>query len=199
MKDITNNEMMFMLSIFKSPESKYNANNLAKLIGISRMGALKIAKKLESEGIISSQEFGRAKFYRLNINDDYVKQYIRFLLKREAKQAHPYVRVWIDEIRKIKSADAAILFGSVLRKFKDAGDIDVVLILNEKNYKKVKNEILEVNEIGTKKIHALFQTTKDFIGNIKKNDKPLLSAVNGIYVFGEDLLMELMLNGASRQ
>ena len=47
MKDITNNEMLFVLSIFKSPEKEYNANNMAKHLGISPMGALKIAKRLE--------------------------------------------------------------------------------------------------------------------------------------------------------
>ena len=35
MDEITNNEMFFMLSIFKRPELEYNANSIAKKIGIS--------------------------------------------------------------------------------------------------------------------------------------------------------------------
>jgi len=134
MREITNNEMIFVLSIFKSPEVEYNANSIAKKMGISSMGALKIAKRLEKENIIKSKHLGKAKFYNLNLNNDYVRQYVKFLLKREAEQTHPYIKVWIEDINKIKSADAAILFGSVLRKQKEAKDIDVVLIINKKRY-----------------------------------------------------------------
>ncbi|MBI3036864.1 hypothetical protein HYY73_03895, partial [Candidatus Woesearchaeota archaeon] len=56
MKDITDNEMHFVLGIFKSPELEYNANSISKLIRISSMGALKIAKRLEKENILISRE-----------------------------------------------------------------------------------------------------------------------------------------------
>ena len=192
MKDITNNEMVFVLTIFKSPETQYNANSIAKLIGISRMGALKIAKRLEKENIIVSKELGKAKFYRLNFSNDYVKQYVRFLLKREAEQAHPYVRVWVDDVKKIKSADAAILFGSVLKKYKEARDIDVVLITDKKRFSKIKKEIEEIDKLNVKRLHPVYQTKEDFINNIKKGDKVLLSAMRGIVVFGEDMIIDLL-------
>lgn len=190
MKDITSNEMIFVLSIFKSPEKHYNANSLAKLMGISRMGALKIAKRLEKERIISSEELGKAKFYKLNLENDYVRAYVKFLLKREAEHAHPYIKVWIEDIRKIKSAVVAILFGSVLRKHKEARDIDVMLMINPKNYRKAQKEISEIDALNTKKIHPMYQTKEDFIKNLKKEDKPLLSAIKGIVVFGEDTIID---------
>jgi predicted nucleotidyltransferase len=181
--------MVFVLNILKSPEISYNANSMAKTIGMSRMGALKIAKKLEKENILISKELGKAKFYRLNLKSDYVREYVKFLLKREAEQVHPYVKVWIEDIRKIKSADAAILFGSVLRKYKEARDIDVMLIINPKSYDGSKKEIREIDAITTKKIHPLYQTKNDFIKNLKNEDKPLLSAIKGIVVFGEDRII----------
>ncbi len=192
MKDITGNEMTLVLSIFKSPESQHNANSLAKLIGISRMGSLKIAKRLEKERIISSKVLGKAKFYRVNLDNDYVKQYIKFLLEREAERASPYIKMWISEIKKIKSADAAILFGSVLRKSKEAKDIDVVLILEGKKFKAVEKEIKEINAVNIKRIHPIYQTKEDFVKNIAKGDGTLPNALKGIIVFGEDLIMELM-------
>ncbi len=192
MKDITNNEMVFVLTIFKSPETQYNANSIAKLIGISRMGALKIAKRLEKESIIIFKELGKAKYYRLNFSNDYVKQYVRFLLKREAEQAHPYVGVWVDEVKKLKSADATILFGSILRKYKEARDIDVVLITDKKRFSKLKKEIEEIDELNVKRLHPVYQTKEDFIKNIKKGDKALLSAIKGIVVFGEDIIVDLL-------
>ena len=190
MRDITNNEMMFMINLLKSPEIEFNANSMAKLLGISRMGALKIARKLEKEEIINSKEMGKAKFYKLNFDSGYAMEYLKFLLKMEAEQAHPYVKAWIQEIRKIKSADAAILFGSVLRKHGEAGDIDVMLIIEPKKYKKVQKEIGEIDELSTKKIHPMYQTKQDIIRNLKKGDKPLLSAMKGVIAFGEDLIIK---------
>lgn len=192
MREITNNEMVFVLIIFKSPEIEYNANSIAKKIGISSMGALKIAKRLEKESIIKARKLGKAKFYRLNFNNDYVRQYIKFLLKRESEQALPYIKVWIENIKKIKSADAAILFGSVLRKHKEAKDIDVVLITDEKRYKKLKKEIEDIDLMNVKKLHPLYQTKEDIKKNIEKGDKPLLNAIKGIVVFGEDMIIDLL-------
>ncbi|MBS3064840.1 MAG: hypothetical protein J4472_03425 [DPANN group archaeon] len=191
MLNITNNEMYFILSIFKNPEKEYNANSIAKQIGISSMGALKIAKKLEKENIIISRKLGKAKFFKINFNNNYVKQYLGFLLKREAEQASSYVKVWIREIRKLKSADVAILFGSVLQKQKDAGDVDVLLITNQKKFTKLKKEIESLDIINVKKLHPLYQTKEDVVKNVKKEDKPLLNAIKGIVVLGDDVIIKL--------
>lgn len=188
MRGITNNEMKFVLSILKSPEKQYNANSLAKLIGLSRMGALKIAKRLEKERIISSSELGKAKFYKLNLDNGYVRSYVKFLLNLEAEHAHPYVKVWIEDVRKIKSADAALLFGSVLRKQKEARDIDVVLIIKPKKFKKVQKEIEEINEMHTKRLHPIHMAKGDLAKNLKKGNEAMLEAIKGIVVFGEDIV-----------
>ncbi len=192
MKEITNYEMVFVLTILKNPEKDYNANNIAKHMRISSMGALKIAKRLEKENVLISKDFGKAKFYKLNFKNDYTRDYVKFLLKREAEQSPPYIKVWISEIRKIKNADAAILFGSVLEKHKEAKDIDVVLITNQKKFLRLEKEIEEVDMINIKKIHPIYQTKEDFVRNIKKEDKILLSAIKGIVVFGEGLIVSLL-------
>ena len=191
MKDITNNEMLFVLTIFKSPETEYNANSIAKHLKITSMGALKIAKRLEKENILTSRELGKAKFYKISLND-YTKQYINFLLKREAEQSVAYIKRWINEARKIKNADSAVLFGSILKKEKEAKDIDLLLITNEDKFPKLKKEIESINLINTKKIHPLYQTKQDLIKNIKKQDKPILNAIKGIVAFGEDKIISLL-------
>ena len=192
MKNITNNEMVFVLTIFKSPEVQYNANSISEVMGISRMGALKIARRLEKESIIFSKELGKAKFYELNFANDYVRDYIKFLLKREAEQSNPYIKMWISEIKKIKSADAAILFGSTLKKHKDAKDIDILIITDKKRFPGLKKEIEEINSINIKKLHPIYQTKEDFIKNIKKGDKVVLNAIKGVIVFGEEIIILLL-------
>ena len=191
MKDITNNEMLFVLSIFKSPEKDYNASDLARLLGISPMGALKIAKRLEKENILKSKPIGKARIYKLNIENDYVKDYIEFLLKREAEQAPAHIKMWINELRKIKNADAAVLFGSILRK-KEASDIDALLITGQKRFSKLKKEVESLNLINIKKLHPMYQSKEDIRVNIKKEGKALLNAIKGIVAFGEDNIIDLL-------
>ncbi len=191
MNDITNNEMLFVLSIFKSPEKDYNASNMAQHLGISPMGALKIARRLEKENILKSKQIGKARIYKINMGNSYAKEYAEFLLKREAEQAPAHVKVWVKELRKIKNADIAVLFGSVLRK-NEANDIDALFVTNQKRFPKLKKEVENINLINIKKLHPMYQSNKDINANIKKEDKALLSAIKGIVAFGEDELINLI-------
>jgi len=188
--DITENEINFILTLFKSPEKDYNANNIAKELGISSMGALKIAKRLEEQNIIKSKQIGKAKIYKINLND-YSKDYLNFLLKREVEQSPAKVKVWIKELKKIKNADIAILFGSILRK-KEVNDIDVLFVTDQKKFEKLKKEIDNINNINIKKLHPMYQSNKDIRKNIEKQDKALLSAIKGIVAFGENKLINLI-------
>ena len=45
MKEITKTEMEVLLTLVKSPEVDYNANNLSKIVHLTSMGALKIVKR----------------------------------------------------------------------------------------------------------------------------------------------------------
>jgi len=192
MKDITENEMKFILAILKNPEQELNARSISKLIGITHMGSLKIAKRLEKESIISSRVIGKAIIYKLNLSSDYVKQYIKFLLQREIEHSSAYTRRWILELKNIEKADAVILFGSVLRKGEQANDIDVIIVVKKDNFKKLKKEIEERNIINTKKIHPIFQTKEDLKRNIKLSDKVILNAIKGIVVLGEENILEVL-------
>ena len=192
MNDISHNEMVLVLKILKNPEFMYNANSIAKEIGISSMGALKILKRLEKENVLLAQQLGKATFYKINKTNEYVLDYLKFLLKREVEQAHPYVKVWANELKKIKNTDCAVLFGSVLRKYEKANDIDVLLVTDKKRYSLLKKEIEEINMINTKKIHCIYQTKEDLRSNIKKSDKVVLSAIKGKVVVGEDLFIQVL-------
>ena len=191
MRSITDNEMRFLLTLLKSPEMEYHARGISSLVNITPMGALKIAKKLEKERLITSKQIGRAKIYKINFDNDYAQQYLQFLLQREAEQSNPIVKMWVNELRKIKHARLIILFGSVLRD-KDANDIDVLLITEQKNFAVLKNEVEKINELNIKKLHPLYQSRDDFMSNIKKGDKVVLNAIKGSVVFGEEELIRLL-------
>jgi predicted nucleotidyltransferase len=153
------------------------------------MGALKILKRLEKEGVLISNKVMQARIYGIS-KSEYAKQYVSFLLSRERKVSQSSIKVWVNELSKIKNADLAILFGSALRN-KNPNDIDVLLVSDEKKFKALEKEIADLNKVGVKKIHPLFQSFEDVIDNIKKGDKPLLNAIKGVVVFGENVLMEV--------
>ena len=190
MKEITKAEMDLVLKLVKSPETDYNANSIAKVAGITAMGALKILKRLEQESILKSKKIGKAVIYRVNIESSYARRYVELILSRESLHANPQVKRWIEELKKIKNADIIVLFGSVLEK-QNPNDIDVLLITDQKRFPKLQQEVKELNEINIKKIHPMYQTYHDIIKNIKKRDKPLLNAIKGIVVAGEEQFLQI--------
>ena len=192
MKDITKKEMELILTIFKNPTDDFNANNISIKIGITPMGALKIMKRLEKQGILTSKKIGKAVFYKINLDKDYVADYLIFLLKREAELSSPYIKRWINEARRINSADIAILFGSALKKESKANDIDILIVTDQKRFKKAKNEIEDINEISEPKLHAVYQTLNDLKENIRRKDAVVLSAIKGIIAIGYRDLIKIL-------
>ncbi|MBU4124130.1 MAG: hypothetical protein KKI14_01545, partial [Nanoarchaeota archaeon] len=132
-KDITENEMKIVLSIIKNPHIMYNANSISKISGISSMGALKILKKLEKESILIPKKIGRSTIYRIDTKNNYSRNYIKLLLSRESTSSVGIIKRWVNEIKKIKSSDISILFGSVL-KDKEPNDIDVLFVTDQKKF-----------------------------------------------------------------
>lgn len=192
LEEVTRNEMLIVSGIFKTPEKEFNANSISKEIGITPMGALKILKRLEKERVLVSKVAGKATFYRLDFDNDYVMGYVKFILRREAEHSPPYVKRWIREVRKLKNADISIIFGSVLRKGGDASDIDVLVVTSQDRFEKLREEIRELNKINEKNIHAVYQSPEDLQHNISKRDKVVLNALKGIVAFGEEGIIKLV-------
>ncbi|MBU4299964.1 MAG: winged helix-turn-helix domain-containing protein [Nanoarchaeota archaeon] len=190
--DITRNEMLSVLRIFKSPEKEFNATSISKELNITPMGALKILKRLEKENILAAKVAGKATFYRINFRNDYAKDYLMFVLKREAEHSSPYVKRWITEVRKIKNADIVLIFGSVLKKEGKADDVDVLIVTSQDRFEKLNEEIKDLNQINEKEMHAIFQSSKDLEENILRRDAVVLNALKGIIAFGEEKLIELV-------
>jgi hypothetical protein len=56
----------------------------------------------------------------------------------------------------------------------------------------------KLNMIKSKKIHPVYQTKNDLIVNIKKQDKIIVDLIkNGIILWGKEVLLEAIKNGAS--
>lgn len=192
MRAITQNDMDVVLTIFKDVDSDYNANSLSKVIGVSSMGALKILKRLEAQGILKSKQMGQAVFYKVNLEDDYARSYVLFLLKKEASESVPRIRRWVRELRGVAGAEIGILFGSVLRKEK-FNDVDALMVLRKAQNRILDKSIRDLNKINVKKIHAVKQTRQDLVSNLGKKDRVVLEIIKrGIVLFGYEEIVEVV-------
>ena len=60
MLSLTDKEREAMLILFKEFTAYYNANSISKVLGISRIGALKLLRRMEDAGVVNSQKIGKS-------------------------------------------------------------------------------------------------------------------------------------------
>jgi len=193
MNDLTVNEVHVALMIFKDFSVKYNANNLSKKLGLSAMGTLKILKKLQVQNLLKSEEIGKSRIYSINFENDYTKQYISFLLRKEAEESDPRIKRWIVELRKLDDVSGiGLLFGSVIRSDK-YNDIDFLAVLKQAQINEFNEKLDELNKLNVKRIHSVKQSVQDIKDNLARKDKVLVDAVRlAIVVFGYEKYIEVI-------
>ncbi len=193
MNGLSINEMNILLKIFKDFNNYYNANNLSKFFGLSSMGVLKILNNLEKQGLVVYDLIGKAKIYRINFKKEYTRQYISFLLRKEAEESNPKIKRWLIELRKLESlAKIGILFGSLLKN-NQYNDVDVLSILKQSQINGFNKKIKELNQINVKRIHPIKQSIKDLKDNLAGKDKIIISALReGVVLFGYNKIVEVV-------
>jgi len=192
MASLTPIERRTLLILFKDYTSFYNANSISKVLNISHVGAQKIFKRLLKENLLVSQTIGKSIIYKLNLNNNYVHQLITFLLADEANDA----KRWKEEFKELISKDKIVMiFGSAIKNYAQAKDIDLMLVIEQKDIKEV-NQILEKKkQILPKDIHALKLTFNDLQNNLNKKDKVVIDIIkNAIILSGQEKYVELIKN-----
>ncbi len=195
MVSITENESKTMDFLLRNFSKDYNINQLAKKLEISPAGMFKILKKLKSQDLLTVRKTGNNIIHKINFESKDALDTCVFALTE--KKTTAYVKGWIKDLERLREAtDIAVLFGSILRKDKEAGDVDVLLVFNRKNFNKVEELIDNLNRIKSKRIHAIYQTKEDLIKNIKEMDKAILDEIRtGIILWGRNALVEAIKDG----
>ncbi|MBU0757561.1 MAG: hypothetical protein KKG59_05805 [Nanoarchaeota archaeon] len=193
MQDVTENEMRIALKIFKDFTRKYNANNLAKETNLTSMGVLKILNRLEQQKIIRFEQVGKAKIAHIDYSNEYAKHFILFLLQREAETSNARVKRWVTEVKKLQDyATFGVMFGSVLHK-DSFQDVDLLVVLPQKNVPELSQKVEEINRLNTKCIHMVKQSIQDITSNLLEQDSIIVDALReGVVVFGYEDLFEVM-------
>ena len=192
MVSLTQKEREAILILFKDFTSYYNANSISKILNISHVGAQKMLKRFLNEDLVTSKTIGKSIIYKLNLNNNYVLNLIIFLL---ADETNKYKR-WKEEFKELYKGDRIIMmYGSAIKNYAHANDIDIMIVMENKEIKGV-NEILKKKEnILPKKLQAIKLTTEDLLENIKKRDIVVLDIIkNAIILYGQEKYVEILKN-----
>lgn len=190
-------EKKIVLRLIKDFKIDYNPSSIAKVIKISRVGAFKALNKLEAEGIVKGKNMGKARFYKINLNDEYALRNVETLLLEEARQ----YKKWNEEFKELyQFIDILIIFGSIIKNEEKAKDIDILIIFNKLNNNKINDFIKNKNEILTRNIHPIKQTITDLNENIRNSDRVILNALSeGVVLHGTSKLVELIKDVSSKK
>ena len=195
MTTLTQREKEALLILFKDFSSYYNANSLSKLLNISRVGTMQLLKKFHNINILKDRRIGKSVIYKLNLEDDYVRHLIAFLL---ADEANSYKR-WKDEFKDLFKRERIImLYGSAIKNYEKAHDIDIMVVMEKGDYKEIAKVISERQKFLPKKIHSIELTANDLLKNLLEKQKAIIDIVkNAIILYGQNKYVEIIQNVTS--
>ena len=195
MTTLTQKERETVLILFKDYTTFYNANSVSKILNISHVGAQKIFKRLLRENVVISKTIGKSITYKLNFNNDYVSHLVSFLLADEANK----FKRWKEEFKELFKKDRIImLFGSTVKDYAHAHDIDLMIVIENKEVKEVNAFLKKKEEILPKKLHAIKLNRHDLLENLKKKDKAFVDIIkNAIILYGQEKYVEILKNVTS--
>jgi len=195
MISLTQKERKALLILFKEFTIFYNANSISKVLDMSHVGAQKIFKRLYNNNIVVYQKIGKSIIYKLKIDDDYARKLVAFLLVDEANN----FKRWKEEFKDLFKEDRIVmLYGSTIKNYKDAKDIDIMIVMNEKDVKEVNKILNEKQKLLPKKLHTIKLTPNDFLKNLKNKNKAIIDIVkNAVILYGQDKYVEIMKNVTS--
>src|SRR3989344_218047 len=190
MTTLTQKERETVLILFKDYTTFYNANSISKVLNISHVGAQKIFKRLLQENVVISKTIGKSITYKLNFNNDYVSHLVSFLLADEANK----FKRWKEEFKELFKKDRIVmLFGSAIKDYVHARDVDVMVVLENKDVKEVNVVLKKKKEIFPKKLHSIKLSHRDLLDNIKKRDKAFVDIIkNAIILYGQDTYVGIL-------
>ncbi len=201
MVEVSDNGKKALKIIFTDFLNSYNSYNLRKKLGISGVGSLKLLRSLKEKGILVSEKMGNAVFYKPDLKKEYVLKLLELILLDHTGLSS-FVKGWIYDLRSFAtSAKAIFLFGSVLKKEKNARDVDVCFVLKStRDYDRLQSAVNEMNRRNRQKIHPLYLREGDLEKKLKEKDAPLVDMVRTcVVVHGEELFVRVLKRVQSRE
>ena len=186
--------MRLVLFLLKDFSAMHTITSIGKELGMTRSGIWKVLRRLEREKYIVMRSTGKETSLvipKLNFKNELLDKYLDLAL---SKEANSYER-WIFNLRCVKeNVSFFILYGSVLKSYTKAKDIDVIgIIPNKRRFKKLHQSLDEVQKSQAKKIHAINFTQSEFREELLKPNKAFIEAIKrGVVLFGQDQFIKFL-------
>ena len=193
---VTENGKKVLKLMFTDFLTSYNSYNIKDKIGLSNAGSLKLLRSLHEKNLLTSNKMGNAIFYKPNLENNYLLKCME-LIFLDHSDLSSFVKGWIYDLDSLAPyTKAVLLFGSILKKGKEAKDVDVCIILKKsEDYGQLQVMVNQMNKSNRLKIHPLFLTEKVFEQKLKEKDKPLVEIVKScVVVHGQELFVEVLKN-----
>ena len=189
---LTPMERNALLILFKDFSSYYNANSISKILNISHVGAQKLFKRLLKDEILVCKKIGKSIIYKLRLEDENVRRLIAFLLASESDN----FKRWKEEFKELnKNNWIVIMYGSAIKNYDKAQDIDIMVILEKKDVNEVNRILKEKGEILPKKLHPIKLTFHDLLENLKNKNKATIEIIkSAVVLYGQDKYVEIIKN-----
>ena len=186
--------MDFLVRHFKERNS---INEIGRKLDLSPRGIYKILKKLEKIRAIEPEKIGNGIYYKANLGEEIGIKLLEFVLAQNELNA--YAQVQAEDLEKLKDvALSCVLYGSVLKKGREARDIYIIIVLEKNNFKKVNKKLEEIKSISPKKIHDILMTKEDLAKNLRKNNQAMIDMIkNGKILWGSEIIVKAIKNGSS--
>src|SRR3989338_8523713 len=186
---LAKNELNALKFLTRHFTESYSINQLAKQIGLTPKGMHKLLKRLERQNIVKPLKMGNSVFYKVNFEYDLARKAAEISLFDEIKL--PYAKVQAKDLLVLRPVTlAVILFGSLLEKGEKAGDIDILAVLKQEQYRAFKKSLDNLQLIKPKHIQPVVQSPQDLVNNLKKKDAVLLEVLKkGRILWGHEIIL----------
>ena len=182
-------------ALFKDFLAEHTITSLSNKINLTRMGIWKALKALEADKIVILAPIGAGKTstYSINLNweNPLLERTMSVILLEEAMNNQKWISNFVELEEKVSFL---ILFGSILNNPKEAKDIDLIAVLDNKNkFNQIDEIISKIQKTQAKKIHLIDLTKEEFKEELRKQNKAYIDALKkGVILFGQDNFIDFI-------
>lgn len=184
-----------LVILLKEPFATHTVTSLANALDITRQGLWKTLNKLLVNKMIDIHQIGKTKksaiTISLNWSNPLTEKTLALLLTREALKQERW-RLNFAELE--KHVSFLSLFGSILHSPKEANDIDILAVVEDKRkFGEIDKIVLKIQLAQTKKIHLIDLKKTEFANELKGQNKAYLEALKkGTVLYGQENFVQFI-------
>lgn len=158
-------------------KERFYINELAKIIKEEPSNVHKKLVELEKEGIVADDFQGMERYFFINKNYKFLKEYKNIILKGIG-----FEKVLKEKLKQVKGIDSAYIFGSYAKnKMSEESDIDILVVGDFKTIE-LQKVLLEVQKLSGREINSIELLNNEFKKKMDEKDALLIDIFSKKYI-----------------